>query len=142
MSALRAGVPTSSIVPGSTLSLRALESGRQAVVVAVGPGAADELAREGIIPGSELVVAARAPFGGPTIVVLGHARLAVSADLAAAVEVVEGLGSAAHGPADAAEAPRSGDLPPGSDTARPVLRSASAFRHEGARDLDEDGRPA
>jgi Fe2+ transport system protein FeoA len=47
-----------------------------------GSPAAAELAREGLLPGSTIVVASRTPLGGPTVIALGRARLAVSADIA------------------------------------------------------------
>ncbi len=43
---------------------------------------ADELAREGILPGAVLELASRTPLGGPVIVVLGRVRLALSAAVA------------------------------------------------------------
>ncbi len=45
-----------------------------------------ELEREGILAGSVVVVAARTPLGGPIVVELGRARLALSARIAAQVE--------------------------------------------------------
>jgi Fe2+ transport system protein FeoA len=44
-----------------------------------------ELEREGVLPGSIVVVTARTPLGGPLIVELGRARLALSAKAAAQV---------------------------------------------------------
>ncbi len=44
-----------------------------------------ELEREGILPGSVVVVTARTPLGGPVVVELGRARLALSAKVAAQV---------------------------------------------------------
>jgi Fe2+ transport system protein FeoA len=54
-------------------------------VATVDPVHADELAREGVLPGAILEVAARTPLGGPVVVALGRVRLALSADVAAAV---------------------------------------------------------
>ena len=44
-----------------------------------------ELEREGLLPGSVVVVAARTPLGGPLVVEVGRARLALSARVAAQV---------------------------------------------------------
>jgi len=41
-----------------------------------------ELEREGVLTGSVVVVAARTPLGGPLVVELGRARLALSARVA------------------------------------------------------------
>ena len=46
---------------------------------------ADELAREGILPGADLRVVSRTPLGGPVIVALGRVRLELSAEVAAAI---------------------------------------------------------
>jgi Fe2+ transport system protein FeoA len=45
-----------------------------------------ELEREGILVGSVVVVAARTPLGGPLVVELGRARLALSTRVAAQVQ--------------------------------------------------------
>jgi Fe2+ transport system protein FeoA len=45
-----------------------------------------ELEREGILPGSVVVVAGRTPLGGPLVVEIGRARLALSARVAAQVK--------------------------------------------------------
>lgn len=57
---------------------------RRSVVSVEGPGRA-ELEREGLVPGRVIVVLARTPLGGPVVVQLGRARLALSADVAAKV---------------------------------------------------------
>jgi Fe2+ transport system protein FeoA len=44
-----------------------------------------ELEREGILVGSVVVVAARTPLGGPLVVEIGRARLALSIRVAAQV---------------------------------------------------------
>jgi Fe2+ transport system protein FeoA len=54
-------------------------------VTAVDPAHANELAREGVLPGAVLGVASRTPLGGPVIVVLGRVRLALSAEVARAI---------------------------------------------------------
>ena len=57
---------------------------RRVVHDVVGPDRA-ELEREGVLPGSVVVVTARTPLGGPVIVELGRARLALSTSVAAQV---------------------------------------------------------
>ena len=70
-------------VPSVPLSRVAI--GWRRVIEAVdGPDRA-ELEREGVLPGSVVVVTARTPLGGPVIVELGRARLALSAAVAAQV---------------------------------------------------------
>lgn len=54
-------------------------------VDAPGSPAAAELAREGLLPGSEIIVTSRSPLGGPVVIALGRARLAISADVASLV---------------------------------------------------------
>ena len=49
-----------------------------------GPDRAD-LEREGVLPGSVVVVTARTPLAGPLVVELGRARLALSSRVAAQV---------------------------------------------------------
>jgi Fe2+ transport system protein FeoA len=51
-------------------------------VVAVDESAGEELERDGLLPGVEVVVVARTPLGGPVVVELGRARLALSAAVA------------------------------------------------------------
>jgi len=58
--------------------------GRRTVLAVDGPARA-ELEREGVLPGSVVTVAARTPLGGPLIVELGRARLALAASVAAQV---------------------------------------------------------
>jgi Fe2+ transport system protein FeoA len=73
-------VPTAPSVPLSRVPV-----GWRRVIEAVdGPDRA-ELEREGVLPGSVVVVTARTPLGGPVIVDLGRARLALSAAVAAQV---------------------------------------------------------
>lgn len=63
-------------------SLASLSVGHALRVEQVEPAHADELAREGLLPGAMLRVVSRTPLGGPVIVALGRARLALSADVA------------------------------------------------------------
>jgi Fe2+ transport system protein FeoA len=61
--------------------------GGRCTIVTVGEAVRAELEREGLLPGSEVVVASRTPFGGPMIVELGRARLALAVSVAAQVEI-------------------------------------------------------
>jgi Fe2+ transport system protein FeoA len=56
--------------------------GRRLAVVGVTGSSRVELEREGVLPGTFLVVVARTPLGGPVVVELGRTRLALSADVA------------------------------------------------------------
>lgn len=71
--------------PGSAVPLSSVPVGWRRTVLAVEGSARAELEREGLLPGSEVVVTARTPLGGPIVVRLGRARLALSADVAAQV---------------------------------------------------------
>ena len=51
-------------------------------VVSVHDTARAELEREGLLPGAVVVGTARTPLGGPVVVELGRARLALSASVA------------------------------------------------------------
>lgn len=55
------------------------------VIASVDGPARAELEREGVLPGSLVTVAARTPLGGPVILDLGRARIAVSSRIAAQV---------------------------------------------------------
>lgn len=66
-------------------TLASLPSGDALRVDAVDAAHADELGREGLLPGAVIRVAARTPLGGPVIVMLGRSRLALSLDVARAV---------------------------------------------------------
>jgi Fe2+ transport system protein FeoA len=57
---------------------------RRVVAAVDGPDRA-ELEREGVLPGSVVVVTARTPLGGPLVVELGRARLALSSRVASQV---------------------------------------------------------
>jgi Fe2+ transport system protein FeoA len=70
------------------LSLAAVGASR--VISGVDGPARDELGREGLLPGSVVVVRARTPLGGPIVVELGRTRLALSADVAAGVITMPG----------------------------------------------------
>jgi Fe2+ transport system protein FeoA len=67
------------------LSLSCAHVGARLRVTSIGTVHAEELVREGILPGAVVRVASRTPLGGPVIVGLGRVRLALSADVAADV---------------------------------------------------------
>lgn len=75
------GAPAAEKGPTRLIDLRSGSSGR---VTSVPPGG-DDLALEGIHPGSELTVRTRAPLGGPVVVNVGRARVAVPRFTAAAI---------------------------------------------------------
>lgn len=66
-------------------SLATAPVGARLRVLAVDAPHADELVREGLLPGAVIEVASRTPLGGPVIVSLGRVRVAMSADVASAV---------------------------------------------------------
>ena len=74
------------VVPASHgFTLASARVGSRLRVAAVDGARAEELAREGVLPGVVLEVASRTPLGGPVIVALGRVRLALSAEVAAAI---------------------------------------------------------
>ncbi|MEW5990621.1 MAG: protoporphyrinogen oxidase [Chloroflexota bacterium] len=81
-----AAAPTAAVGAGST-SLDALPIGAGARVVSVAADHAAELALEGVVPGTIVAVASRAPLGGPLVVGVGRARVAVARSVASTVAV-------------------------------------------------------
>jgi Fe2+ transport system protein FeoA len=67
--------------------LVALAAGVSARVVSVPPADVERLAAEGLHRGDILQVETRLPFGGPVVVRLGRARLALAQRVAAAILV-------------------------------------------------------
>lgn len=61
--------------------------GERLVVRDVSPGHGPALAAEGIVAGVEIEVESAVPFGGPLVVRVGRARLALAREAARAVEV-------------------------------------------------------
>ena len=76
------------VAPGvdPLLPLSRAPVGWRRVITGVSGPDQPELEREGVFPGGVVVVAARTPLGGPLVVELGRARLALSAKVAAQVE--------------------------------------------------------
>lgn len=66
-----------------------IQVGSGATVTRVPVVMAAELAREGLVPGALVLVGGRVSGGGPIIVSLGRARLALGRTLCRAIEVVE-----------------------------------------------------
>lgn len=64
-----------------------LAPGDDARVVEVHPREGQRLAAEGLAAGDRVVVEARLPLGGPIVVRVGRARLAVARQVAAAIRV-------------------------------------------------------
>ncbi len=69
----------------TSIPLSLVAVGWRRVVASVEGPDRENLGREGILPGSVVVVTARTPFGGPVVVELGRVRLALSAATAAQV---------------------------------------------------------
>jgi Fe2+ transport system protein FeoA len=78
---------TGSMEPVRLTTLDSLAAGATGVVAAIGREHASQLAREGIAPGSRLAIEAAAPFGGPLIVRVGRARVALARRVARTVEL-------------------------------------------------------
>ncbi len=57
-------------------------------VASVAPERRESLAQEGIVPGAEVVVEKRLAFGGPVIVRVGRARLAIARRVARDVAII------------------------------------------------------
>jgi Fe2+ transport system protein FeoA len=58
----------------------------------VGPAHRADLAHEGVRAGVHLSVSSAAPFGGPLVLQVGHARVAVARSVARTVDVTVGDG--------------------------------------------------
>ena len=74
-----------SVEEDGPIPLSRVAVGWRRVIASVEGPDREELGREGVLPGSVIVVTARTPLGGPVIVELGRARLALSATVAAQV---------------------------------------------------------
>lgn len=69
-------------------SLASLRPGAGGMIAAVQAEYEALLAREGIRVGVEIGIEAVAPFGGPVILGVGRARVAIAGRIAGAIEVV------------------------------------------------------
>lgn len=72
------------------VSLAALPPGRAARVVTIDLADIDRLAAEGLHPGDRVEVEVRLPLGGPVVVRVGRARIALARSVAAAILVEPG----------------------------------------------------
>lgn len=66
----------------AAVPLHSLAAGRSARILEVPAGAVAALAAEGLAPGDVLEIETRQPFGGPVVVRVGHARLALALRIA------------------------------------------------------------
>jgi Fe2+ transport system protein FeoA len=80
-------------IEGPALTLDRLPAGARARVVAVGQLHATELLREGLLPGADVAIRSTAPLGGPVIVEVGQATVAVARAIAAVITVAPDGGS-------------------------------------------------
>ena len=71
----------------TAITLDGLPVGRAATVVAIDPEHGEDLALEGLHEGTRVAVASRAPLGGPLVVGIGRARIAVARRVAAGISV-------------------------------------------------------
>jgi Fe2+ transport system protein FeoA len=71
-----------------TITLDRVPAGCGGRVVAVGSAHAVDLLHEGILPGTHLRLRTVAPVGGPVIVELGRATLAIARPIAATVRIM------------------------------------------------------
>ena len=78
--------PSSATRADTFLPLSKAPVGWRRVITGIDGPDRSELEREGILVGSVVVVAARTPLGGPVVVELGRARLALSTRVAAQVQ--------------------------------------------------------
>lgn len=69
------------------VSLVGLPPGRAARVVTVDPADVERLAAEGLHPGDCVEVEACLPLGGPVVIRVGRARIALARSVAAAILV-------------------------------------------------------
>jgi Fe2+ transport system protein FeoA len=81
--------------PSPTVALDRLAPGDGGRVASVGPAHRAELAEEGIQPGTDLSIAAAAPFGGPFVLEVGRARVALARSVAGTIEMIPSEGAAA-----------------------------------------------
>lgn len=72
------------------VSLVTLPPGRGARIVRVDPGDVERLAAEGLHPGDRVEVEVCLPLGGPVVVRVGRARIALARSVAAAILVEPG----------------------------------------------------
>jgi Fe2+ transport system protein FeoA len=69
------------------LTLDTLPVGRSGRILSIDGDQHADLALEGLLPGTAVAVASRAPLGGPLVVGIGRARIAVARSVAATIPV-------------------------------------------------------
>ena len=80
--------PTASHPPyPAAVSLHSLAIGRSALILQVPASVAGALDADGIAPGEIVEIETRQPFGGPVVVRVGHARVALALRIARAILV-------------------------------------------------------
>ena len=67
------------------LPLSRVPTGSRCRITSVEATIRGDLGREGLLPGTEVAVIARTPLGGPLVVEVGRARIALSCAVAAGV---------------------------------------------------------
>jgi Fe2+ transport system protein FeoA len=77
--------PTLPNESGGPAPLATVPTGTWLIVDRIDGPAREELEREGLIPGTQVLIAARTPLGGPLLVDVGRARIALSSDVARSV---------------------------------------------------------
>jgi Fe2+ transport system protein FeoA len=80
--------PVAAPIPLVCAPLSRVPIGEHRIVIAVDDPVRSELQHEGLLPGSIVVVRTRTPLGGPLVVELGRARIALSVDVADHVSTV------------------------------------------------------
>ncbi len=88
----RPTTPLSVVPDQATARLDQVAVGLGGRVVSVGPAHRADLAHEGVRAGVHLSVTSAAPFGGPLVLRVGHARVALARSVARTVEVAVGDG--------------------------------------------------
>ena len=78
--------------PTQEWTLASAQRGMPVDVLAIGSAAAVQLLVHGIRPGARVIVEGDAPFGGPCIVRVGRARVAIDRRLANAIVVTSSTG--------------------------------------------------
>lgn len=71
----------------SPCTLDRMPIGARGRILAVTPEHRAALGREGVAPGTVVVLQASAPFGGPVIIGLGRARVALARSVARSIDV-------------------------------------------------------
>ena len=133
----------------ASVSLARAPIGWRRRIVDVAETVRAELEREGLLPGAMVVVTARTPLGGPVVVELGRARLALSASVAAHVATEPWsagprsplMAAAACHPAAASPARTADDLPVIALVGRPNVGKSTFVARASHRFLETANAP-